>query len=106
MSSRVILLAAAGTLALFARPLHAHLDTFIQHDGASSWLVGTVIALVGLSAFATEALVAWQFAWNCFVKPLGKNPTQEGRLNRFYEGQAAVRRPPSTMFSVSAPLES
>ncbi|GAA5839181.1 hypothetical protein JCM9279_002619 [Rhodotorula babjevae] len=90
MTSRALLLGSAGALILFARPVSTHLNTFVKHEGASSWLVGTVIALVVILAFAAEALVACQFAWNCFVKPLGKNATQEGRLNRFYEGQAAI----------------
>ncbi|KAJ2339058.1 hypothetical protein GGH92_006883, partial [Coemansia sp. RSA 2673] len=31
-----------------------------------------------------------QFAYNCFLKPLGRHSSQQGRLDAFYEGQAAV----------------
>ncbi|KAJ2699528.1 hypothetical protein H4218_002591 [Coemansia sp. IMI 209128] len=31
-----------------------------------------------------------QFAYNCFLKPLGQHSSQQGRLDAFYEGQAAV----------------
>ncbi|BGP43192.1 hypothetical protein JCM10450v2_007338 [Rhodotorula kratochvilovae] len=90
MASKALLLGASGALALYFRPLQAYLDTYIKHPGLSSWLVGALVALVGLSAFAGEVGVALTFAWNCFFRPLGKNTTQEGRLNSFYEGQAAI----------------
>lgn len=41
-----------------------------------------------LAVFASQLLVIWQFVWNCFLQPLGKQADQAGRLNRFYSGQA------------------
>lgn len=93
MTTKALLLGTAAVLAVYSRPLQAHVDALVQHPGVSSGLVGSLVALIGLSAFAAEVVVAWTFAWNCFFKPLGKNATQEGRLNRFYEGQATVRLP-------------
>ncbi|KAJ8291944.1 hypothetical protein OF846_004728 [Rhodotorula toruloides] len=89
MASRMLLLGAAGGLGLYFRPLQAQLTTYTQHAGMSAWLLGAGIAVIALSSFARELVTAWTFAWNCFFQPLGKNASQEGRLNRFYQGQAA-----------------
>lgn len=43
-----------------------------------------------LAVFASQLLVIWQFVWNCFLQPLGKQTDQAGRLNRFYSGQAEI----------------
>lgn len=87
----MLLLAAAGGLGFYFRPIQAQLTTYTQHHGMSAWLLGAGIAVIALSGFARELVTAWTFAWNCFFQPLGKTASQEGRLNRFYQGQAAVR---------------
>uniref|UniRef100_A0A0K3CN82 Betaine lipid synthase n=1 Tax=Rhodotorula toruloides TaxID=5286 RepID=A0A0K3CN82_RHOTO len=110
MASRMLMLGAAGGLGLYFRPLQAQLTTYTQHAGMSAWLLGAGIAIIALSGFARELVTAWTFAWNCFFQPLGKNASQEGRLNRFYQGQAAIYdktrskllRGRSTMLKLSA----
>ncbi|KAJ2050032.1 hypothetical protein H4S04_002857 [Coemansia sp. S16] len=53
-----------------------------------------VILIVAVSLFLTlgyaRLRAMLQFAYNCFLKPLGRHSSQQGRLDAFYEGQAAV----------------
>ncbi|GJN90988.1 hypothetical protein Rhopal_004002-T1 [Rhodotorula paludigena] len=90
MATKALSLGAAGALALYFRPLRDHLTTYTQHPSASAWLLGSAIVLVAISAYASQLLIAVQFAWSCFFAPLGKNASQQGRLDRFYQGQAAI----------------
>ncbi|GAA5959377.1 hypothetical protein JCM21900_000709 [Sporobolomyces salmonicolor] len=90
MATKIVLLGSAGAAAYFFEPLTAHLDVFVRHRPTSGWLLVAAIAAVALSAFASQLAVIWTFAWNCFFQPLGKNANQEGRLNRFYAGQASI----------------
>lgn len=90
MADKAIALALAGGLGVYFRPLQQHIDVYTQKPILSATLLATGIALVALSAFTTQLLTAWKFAWNCFFRPLGKSSNQEGRLNQFYQGQAAV----------------
>lgn len=47
---------------------------------------GLVLAVVAL--FWAQVNLVFVFVWNCFLQPLGKQTDQQGRLNRFYQGQA------------------
>ena len=55
---------------------------------STTWLLFAGFVTVILAVFASQLLVVWQFVWNCFLQPLGKQTDQAGRLNRFYSGQA------------------
>lgn len=55
-----------------------------------------------LAVFASQLLVIWQFVWNCFLQPLGKQTDQAGRLNRFYSGQAESASFPGLLRSASS----
>ncbi|KWU43798.1 hypothetical protein RHOSPDRAFT_29502 [Rhodotorula sp. JG-1b] len=88
--NKAVALAAAAGLTIYFRPMQHHLDTYTQHPGVSATLVGAAIAFVLLSAFTSQLMTAWSFAWNCFFRPLGKTSSQEGRLTEFYRGQASI----------------
>ncbi|GAA6037709.1 hypothetical protein JCM8097_002300 [Rhodosporidiobolus ruineniae] len=90
MASKLLPLAVAGALAWQFEPLRLHLTSLTQHAALSGYLLGATIALVALSAFAGPLAVALQFAYNCFLRPLGKTTSQQGRLDSFYEGQASI----------------
>lgn len=54
----------------------------------TSSLLAAGFVAVCLAVFASQVSTVWQFVWNCFLQPLGKQTDQAGRLNRFYQGQA------------------
>lgn len=78
---------AAGLVVGFT-PLTSAVDVYV-HDRQYSALVvaATALALFALGTYE-HLLTALAFAWNCFLKPIGKTATQAQRLDRFYEGQA------------------
>jgi hypothetical protein len=86
--SRLGLTAIAGSLIVGFNPLKTYLNAFTNHPPASGWILVFAFCLAVTAAFASSLQVVITFAWNCFFKPLGKNSDQEGRLNRFYNGQA------------------
>ncbi|GAA6063494.1 hypothetical protein JCM10212_004453 [Sporobolomyces blumeae] len=88
--SRIALLGAAAGAAYFFEPLRDRIDTYVHHVPTSGYLLLAGIACIVLSAFASTISVAASFAWNCFLRPLGKTTSQESRLNSFYEGQASI----------------
>ncbi|GAA5930792.1 class I SAM-dependent methyltransferase [Sporobolomyces koalae] len=90
MATKGLLLATAGTAVYFFEPLRTRIDTYTHHSSASGYLLVAAIATIAYSAFANTLAVAFTFAWNCFLRPLGKTTSQEGRLNSFYEGQASI----------------
>jgi len=90
MLTKALLLGTAVTSIYFFDALKDRLDTYTHHSSISGYVLLAAISTIVLSAFASTLSVALTFAWNCFLKPLGKNGTQEGRLNSFYEGQASV----------------
>ncbi|GAA5990341.1 hypothetical protein JCM10908_007325 [Rhodotorula pacifica] len=90
MATRAVALAAAAGLTIYFRPAQQYLDTYTRHPGVSATLIGAAVAFVTLSAFASQLMTAWSFAWNCFFRPLGKSSSQEGRLTEFYRGQATI----------------
>lgn len=90
MATKGLLLGTAGVCAYFFDTLKLQLDTYTHHSSTSGYLLLAAISTIVVSAFARSLSVALTFAWNCFLRPLGKNGTQEGRLNSFYAGQASV----------------
>jgi betaine lipid synthase len=87
--SRIALAAVATTgLVVGFNPLKTLLHDYTQHP-ASGWVVVVAFAAVILAIFASQLSLVSKFVWNCFLQPLGKNADQAGRLNRFYQGQAA-----------------
>ncbi|KAJ2005952.1 hypothetical protein GGI04_002049 [Coemansia thaxteri] len=53
-------------------------------------LIITLFTLALIIFFWKRLQPTLQFAYNCFLKPLGRHSSQQGRLDAFYEGQAAV----------------
>ncbi|GAA5903303.1 class I SAM-dependent methyltransferase [Sporobolomyces salmoneus] len=90
MATKAILLGTAGASIYFFDILKRQLDTYTHHSPTSGYVLAVAISTIVFSAFASTFSVALTFAWNCFLKPLGKTVTQEGRLNSFYEGQASI----------------
>ncbi|GAA6014576.1 hypothetical protein JCM10207_001650 [Rhodosporidiobolus poonsookiae] len=90
--STVLPLALAGGLTYFFEPLRTHLTHFhlTAEPAVAGYLLALSIGAVALAAFAGPLLTAAQFAWNCFLRPLGKNENQKGRLDSFYQGQANI----------------
>ncbi|WFD30452.1 hypothetical protein MSPP1_001473 [Malassezia sp. CBS 17886] len=51
---------------------------------------GVITTAVLLAAMLRPVRVAFVFAYNCFLQPLGKTANQAERLDRFYANQASV----------------
>ncbi|GAA5862038.1 hypothetical protein JCM8547_001566 [Rhodosporidiobolus lusitaniae] len=90
MATKLIPLAGAGAALYFFEPLRSQLDLVTKQSALSGWLLAGAIAVVGLSSVAAELSTAVQFAWNCFLRPLGKSDGQKGRLDSFYQNQASI----------------
>jgi len=90
MATKTGLVALVIGSTYFFDTLKHHLNTYIHHPTTSGYLLLALISTLAVSAFASSLSVAITFAWNCFLRPLGKSSSQEGRLNSFYEGQASV----------------
>ncbi|GAA5964164.1 hypothetical protein JCM3765_005359 [Sporobolomyces pararoseus] len=92
MATKTLLLGTAGASIYFFDTLKLQLDTYTyhHHPSISTYVLIAAVSTLLISAFASTLSIALTFAWSCFFKPLGKNGTQEGRLNSFYEGQASI----------------
>ncbi|GAA5888436.1 hypothetical protein JCM6882_008619 [Rhodosporidiobolus microsporus] len=90
MATKLIPLVAAGAAAVYFEPLRAQLDLLTRNSSLSGWLLASSIGVVTTLAFASQLSVALVFAYNCFLRPLGKTANQQGRLDKFYEGQASI----------------
>lgn len=88
-TSKVALAALASGIVVGFYPLRDALNTYTTIPTSSGgYVLGAAFVAVVLSIFAAKINLVWQFIWNCFLQPLGKNADQAGRLNRFYQGQA------------------
>lgn len=109
-SSKLVLAAVAAGLLIGFNPLKSALNQYTHHPPSSGWVLVAAFAAVVLAVFSSQLQLVWQFVWNCFLQPLGKNSDQAGRLNRFYQGQAEIYdatrskllRGRSTMLKLSA----
>ncbi|KAM0746256.1 hypothetical protein T439DRAFT_360574 [Meredithblackwellia eburnea MCA 4105] len=110
MSSKALLLAVGAGLVLGFNPLKSALNQYTHHPPSSGWVLVAAFAAILVAFFSSQITLIWQFCWNCFFQPLGKNADQAGRLNRFYQGQAkiydktraALLRGRTTMLKLSA----
>lgn len=87
--ARLGLLGSAGVLALgfphFKQALTKH--TPLQAP-TSGWILLVTFCFVVCAAFAQPLQTAIRFVWSCFLAPLPKSSTQQGRLDAFYQAQA------------------
>lgn len=87
-TARLGLAAIAISGVVLFQPLKNQLSALTQHPESSGWVLAAAVAAVTLGIFSSQISLVWQFVWNCFLQPLGKNDSQKGRLDRFYQGQA------------------
>jgi betaine lipid synthase len=97
MATKLLPLAGAATALYFFEPLRSQLNTLTHHPALSGWLLASALTVLAVSAVVGELVVLVQFAYNCFLRPLGKHHDQKGRLDAFYQQQASVRPFPASL---------
>ncbi|KAI5479438.1 betaine lipid synthase [Pseudohyphozyma bogoriensis] len=88
--SRYVYGALATGLVVGYNPIKHELARLSVHPITADYVLLASFLAVVVAAFASPLSVAWQFAYNCFFRPLGKSADQAGRLNKFYEKQAEI----------------